>query len=98
YALGEWDHAQELADGFPVRVTSEPEAGLSAMALFIDVARDSATAVERQTWLEPFWDDLTVGYIGRGLLAEQALWRGGTELGVGPAPGASHAAPGASPK
>jgi len=82
YALGEWDHAQELADGFPVRVTSEPEAVLSAMALFIDVARDSATAAERQTWLEPFWDDLTVGYIGRGLLAEQALWRGDTELAV----------------
>ena len=82
YALGEWDHAQELADGFPVRVTSQPEAVLSAMALFLDVARGSATAAERQTWLEPFWDDLTVGYIGRGLLAEQALWRGDTELAV----------------
>jgi tetratricopeptide (TPR) repeat protein len=56
YALGEWDHAQELADGFPVRVTSEPEAVLSAMALFLDVARDNAIVAERQTWLEPFWD------------------------------------------
>jgi DNA-binding NarL/FixJ family response regulator len=82
YALGEWDHAQELADGFPVRVTSEPEAVLSAMALFIDVARGSGTAAERQTWLAPFWDDLTVGYIGRGLLAEQALWDGETALAL----------------
>jgi DNA-binding NarL/FixJ family response regulator len=82
YALGEWDHAQELADGFPVRVTSAPEAVLSAMALFIDVGRGSGTAAERQTWLEPFWDDLTVGYIGRGLLAEQALWRGDTVLAL----------------
>jgi DNA-binding NarL/FixJ family response regulator len=82
YALGEWDHAQELADGFPVRVTSEPEAVLSAMALFIDVARGSGAVAERQTWLEPFWDDLTVGYIGRGLLAEQALWDGDTTLAL----------------
>jgi hypothetical protein len=39
YADGKWDHAQEIADGFPVRVTSIPEASLSSMALFIDVAR-----------------------------------------------------------
>jgi DNA-binding NarL/FixJ family response regulator len=82
YADGEWDHAQELADGFPVRVTSEPEAVLSAMALFIDVATGNPVADERHTWLEPFWDDLMVAYIGRGLLAEQALWRGDTELAL----------------
>jgi DNA-binding NarL/FixJ family response regulator len=82
YCLGEWDHAQELADGFPVRVTSQPEAVLSAMALFIDVARDNATAAERQTWLEPFWDDMMVAYIGRGLLAEKALWDGDTTLAL----------------
>ena len=40
YAAGEWDHAQEIADGFVIRVTSAAEARLSAMALFIDVARD----------------------------------------------------------
>ena len=82
YLLGEWDHAQELADGFPVRVTSQPEAVLSAMALFIDVARGNATAAERRTWLEPFWDDMMVAYIGRGLLAEQALWDGDTALAL----------------
>jgi DNA-binding CsgD family transcriptional regulator len=79
---GEWDHAQQRADGFPVRVTSLPEALLSAMALFIDVARGNPAAEERETWLEPFWDDYFVAYIARGLLAERALWRGDTELAL----------------
>jgi DNA-binding CsgD family transcriptional regulator len=82
FADGEWDHAQELADGFPVRVTSQPEAVLSAMALFVDVARGNPAADERRTWLEPFWDDVFVAYIARGLLAEQALWRGDTDLAL----------------
>jgi DNA-binding CsgD family transcriptional regulator len=82
FADGEWDHAQELADGFPVRVTSQPEAVLSAMAMFVDVARGNPAADERRTWLEPFWDDVFVAYIGRGLLAEQALWRGDTDLAL----------------
>jgi DNA-binding CsgD family transcriptional regulator/tetratricopeptide (TPR) repeat protein len=86
YADGCWDHAQELADGYPVRVTSQPEAVLSSMALFIDVARGNPAADERRTWLEPFWDDIFVAYIARGLLAEQALWRGDHDLAL------SHAA------
>ena len=80
FADGKWDHAQEIADGFPVRVTSAPEAYLSSMALFIDVARDNPAVSERRAWIEPFW---TVhgfdGFIARGLLAEHALWRGDTE-------------------
>jgi DNA-binding CsgD family transcriptional regulator len=79
YAEGDWEHAEEVARNFPVWVTKQPEAVLSAMALFIDVARGNAVADERRTWLEPFWDDVFVAYIGRGLLAEQALWRGDTE-------------------
>jgi DNA-binding CsgD family transcriptional regulator len=82
FADGTWDHAQELADGFPVRVTSQPEAVLSAMALFVDVARGNPAADERRTWLEPFWDDVFVAYIARGLLAEQALWRGDSDLAL----------------
>jgi DNA-binding CsgD family transcriptional regulator len=82
YAAGEWDHAQELADGFPVRVTSQPEAVLSAFALFIDVGRGNPVADERRTWLEPYWDDMFAGYIGRGLLAERALWNGDTDLAL----------------
>ena len=39
-------------------------------------------ADEQRTWLEPFWDDIFVAYIGRGLLAEQALWRGDTETAL----------------
>jgi DNA-binding CsgD family transcriptional regulator/tetratricopeptide (TPR) repeat protein len=78
YADGRWDHAQEVADGFPVRVARLPEAVLSAMALFIEVARGNPAADERRPWLEPFWDDTFVAYIARGLLAEHALWRGDT--------------------
>jgi DNA-binding CsgD family transcriptional regulator len=82
YADGDWDQAEELARNFPVWVTKQPEAVLSAMALFIDVARGDAVADERRTWLEPFWDDAFVAYIARGLLAEQALWRGDTETAL----------------
>jgi DNA-binding CsgD family transcriptional regulator len=82
YADGAWDHAEELARTFPVWVTKQPEALLSAMALFIDVARGNAAADERRTWLEPFWDDVFVAYIARGLLAEQALWRGDTQTAL----------------
>ena len=76
FADGHWDHAQELADGFPVRVARQSEALLSAMALFIDVARGNPAVAERRTWLEPFWDDVFVAYIARGILAEHALWQG----------------------
>jgi DNA-binding NarL/FixJ family response regulator len=76
FADGHWDHAQELADGFPVRVARQSEALLSAMALFVDVARGNPAVAERRTWLEPFWDDVFVAYIARGILAEQALWQG----------------------
>jgi DNA-binding CsgD family transcriptional regulator len=79
FLSGEWDEAQQLADGFPVRVTSPPEALLSAMALFLDVARGNPAAEERRTWLEPFFSDSFVRYIARGLLAEEALWRGDTD-------------------
>jgi DNA-binding CsgD family transcriptional regulator len=79
FADGCWDHAQELADGFPVRVTRQAEALLSAMALFVDVARGNPVVGERRTWLEPFWDDVFVAYIARGILAEHALWQGDCE-------------------
>jgi DNA-binding CsgD family transcriptional regulator len=82
YADGQWDHVQELADGFMVHVTSQPEAVLSAMALFIDVARGNPAADERRTWLEPFWGDEFVAFIGRGLYAEHALWRGDCDLAL----------------
>jgi DNA-binding CsgD family transcriptional regulator len=82
YADGAWDHAEEIARAFPVWVTKQPEAVLSAMALFIDVARGNAVADERRTWLEPFRDDVFVGYLARGLFAEQALWRGDTQTAL----------------
>jgi DNA-binding CsgD family transcriptional regulator len=82
FLSGEWDHAQQLADGFPVRVTVLPEAVLSAMALFIDVARGNPAVEERRTWLEPFWGDGFVGYLARSLLADHALWSGDTELAL----------------
>lgn len=74
---GQWDHAQEIADGFPSRVTTPGEALLSAMALFIDVARGNPIVDERVAWLEPFYASQGFEtYIARGLLAEHALWRG----------------------
>src|SRR6185437_11716966 len=82
FADGAWDHAEDLARTFPVWVTKQPEAVLSAMALFIDVGRGNAVADERRTWLAPFWDDAFVAYIARGLLAEQALWRGDTDTAL----------------
>ena len=82
YADGQWDHAQDIADGFAVHVTGQPEAILSAMALFIDVARGNLAADERRTWLEPFWGDGFVSFIARGLYAEHALWQGDTDLAL----------------
>jgi DNA-binding CsgD family transcriptional regulator len=91
FADGHWDHAQELADGFPVRVTRQSEALLSAMALFIDVARGNPAVGERQTWLEPFWNDVFVAYIARGILAEHALWQGDCARALAEAEAAIHA-------
>jgi DNA-binding CsgD family transcriptional regulator len=77
YSDGDWDHAQQIADRFPVRVAGVAEARLSAMALFIDVARGSARVAERERWLEPFLsEDLMAAYIAKGLYAEDAYWAG----------------------
>jgi DNA-binding CsgD family transcriptional regulator/tetratricopeptide (TPR) repeat protein len=77
FADGNWDHAQEIADRFPVRVATVAEATLSAMALFIDVARGSARVAERRTWLEPYLcEDFMAEYIAKGLFAEDAYWAG----------------------
>jgi DNA-binding NarL/FixJ family response regulator len=80
FADGHWDHAQEIADGFVVRVTSVPEAQLSSMALFIDVARGNPAVGERRAWIEPFFGMHGLdGFTARGLLAEHAYWQGDTE-------------------
>jgi len=77
FADGAWDHAQLIADGFAVRVTTPAEALLSAMALFLAVGRGLPTVEDRLVWLEPmFARDGFVEYITRGLLAERALWNG----------------------
>jgi DNA-binding CsgD family transcriptional regulator/tetratricopeptide (TPR) repeat protein len=82
FAQGEWDHAAELAAGFVIRVTSLPEALLSSMALFIDVARGDPVVPERLYWLAPYWEDTFCAYISRGLLAEYKLWRGDAEAAL----------------
>jgi DNA-binding CsgD family transcriptional regulator len=79
YADGDWDHAAELAGGFTARVATIAEARLSAMALFLDVARGRPAVADRRMWLEPIWrSDRFTEYTARGLLAEHALWRGDT--------------------
>ena len=84
YADGDWNHAQELADGFGVRVATNAEAELSAMALFIDVARGHDDAIaERRRWLEPLWPAAEFAeYTSRGLLAEHALWHGDADTAL----------------
>jgi DNA-binding CsgD family transcriptional regulator len=77
FAQGDWDHAREVTDGFVSRVVSEAEARLSAMALFLDVARGSDMADQRRAWLAPFLDsDQFVEYMARSQFAEQAYWQG----------------------
>ncbi len=77
FADGDWDHAQEIADRFPVRVAGVAEARLSAMALFIDVSRGSARVAQRRSWLEPYMaTDWMTEYIAGGLFAEDAYWAG----------------------
>jgi DNA-binding CsgD family transcriptional regulator len=81
YAEGTWDHAQMVADGFTTRVTSVAEARLSAMALFVDVARGHQTVADRVTWMRPFWAEDSFGaFIAQSLIAENALWQGDAEL------------------
>jgi DNA-binding CsgD family transcriptional regulator len=83
YFDGDWEHALQVADGFVVRVTNVAEARLSAMAMFIDVARGSPKVTERLVWLRPFWPADGFGaYIARGLLAEHLLWQGDTEAAI----------------
>ncbi|MBC6469622.1 AAA family ATPase [Actinomadura alba] len=77
YTAGDWDRAEALSDSFPIRVGTTAEAQVSAYALFIEVARGSATARERLSWLRPFWgEDSLVAYIARGLAAELAFAEG----------------------
>jgi DNA-binding CsgD family transcriptional regulator len=83
FADGAWDHAQQIADGFAVRVATPAEARLSAMALFVAVGRGLPTVEERLVWLRPmFARDGFVEYITRGLLAERAHWRGDIEAAI----------------
>jgi DNA-binding CsgD family transcriptional regulator/tetratricopeptide (TPR) repeat protein len=80
-ADGRWDHAQALADKFAVRPSSVGEARLSAMALFLDVARGSSRVAERRAWLEAYQSmDLMTEYIAAGLFAEDAYWSGDLDL------------------
>jgi DNA-binding NarL/FixJ family response regulator len=83
YNDGDWDHAQQIADRFAFRVTSVAEARLSAMALFIDVARGSAHVANRRGWLEPYLcEDSMAKYIATGLLAEDAYWTGDLDKAI----------------
>ena len=83
FADGRWDHAQAIADGFAIRVTNAAEARLSAMAMFLAVARGTPAVQERLRWLEPmFGQDQFAQYIARGLMAEHWLWRGEPELAL----------------
>jgi DNA-binding CsgD family transcriptional regulator len=76
YVAGEWDQAEAVAASFGSRVGTVPEAILSSFALFVEVARGLPAVESRLARLRPFWPDLLVEYISRGLAAEHALWSG----------------------
>ena len=81
FADGKWDHAQVIADGFPVRVTSVPEASpVLHGPVHRRRARTTRRSAERRAWIEPFLSAHGFdGFIARGLLAEHALWQGDIE-------------------
>lgn len=76
YVAGEWDQAEAVAEGFPARVGTIPEATLSSFALFIEVARGLPQVEPRLELLRHFWSDGLIAYMARGLAAEHALWNG----------------------
>ena len=77
YKDGDWDHAQQIADGFPVRVTSISEARLSAMALFIDVARGSPRSRSAGPGWSHTWRWICSPSTSlTGCFAEDAYWAG----------------------
>jgi DNA-binding CsgD family transcriptional regulator len=78
YADGAWDHAEQIAGDFAVRVTSIGEARLSAVALSVEVARGrTAQVADRARWLGPFFAaDQSAECTARSQLAEHALWQG----------------------
>ncbi|GII01078.1 LuxR family transcriptional regulator [Planobispora takensis] len=80
YIAGEWEQAR--AAGFGRRVGTIPEATLSSFVLFVEVAMGLPEVEDRLAWLRPFWTDLLVAYMSRGLAAEHALWRGDPETAL----------------
>lgn len=82
YVAGEWDEAEATAAGFGARVGTLPEAVLSSFALFVEVARGLPAVEGRLNWLRPFWSDLLVAYMSRGMAAEHALWCGDPALAL----------------
>jgi DNA-binding CsgD family transcriptional regulator len=94
YADGAWDHAEQIAGDFAVRVTSAGEARLSAVALSVAVARGrTAQVADRIRWLEPFLAaDRSAECTARGQLAEHALWQGDAKTAITEAEAAIRAA------
>ncbi|MEV6154874.1 AAA family ATPase [Nonomuraea sp. NPDC052129] len=82
YVAGEWDEAEATAAGFGARVGTLPEAVLSSFALFVEVARGLPAVEARLNWLRPFWSDILVAYMSRGMAAEHALWCGDPALAL----------------
>ena len=88
YQAGEWDHAQVLADGFVTRVTSRAR----GQAVGHGAVHRRGQGPARR-WpsaapgCEPFFvRDRFTEYIGRGLLAEHALWHGDLTTAAEPRP------------
>jgi len=75
YAAGDWDGAERLA--VPVDNPSPATAGLSAVALYVEVGRGRAAAAERLQLLVALGeDDPWIAYLATGCGADLANWQG----------------------
>jgi DNA-binding CsgD family transcriptional regulator/tetratricopeptide (TPR) repeat protein len=79
YALGMWDEAESIAAGLDDRILGA--ANLSAVFLYVEVARGRTEAVERLARLEGrSRDDDWVAYMSSGCGADLAIWQGDLDL------------------
>jgi DNA-binding CsgD family transcriptional regulator len=75
YSAGSWDEAERVA-----AAADERRPGVSAAALYVEVGRGSARAVERLARLAPYrTTDPYVAYLAGGCEADLLRWRGELE-------------------
>ena len=75
YASGMWDEAERFTGSFDQRMSGA--AALSAVALFVEVARGRPDADDRIRRLEGMWnEDEWIVYLAGGCAIDLAIWQG----------------------